>query len=73
MRVTLLETEGLATVVNAETGIFGAGDTTANAARDFLAALHEHLDVLTRQERLSDELQRQLGTIQSYLPVPDDG
>ena len=72
MWLTLLEEEGLTTVVNAETGVFGAGDTAANAALDFLAALHEHLDVLMRQERLSNELQRQLDIIQSYLPVPSD-
>jgi hypothetical protein len=73
MRVTLLEEERLVTIVSAETGVFGAGDTTADAARDFLAALHEHLDVLMRQERLGDELQRQSDILQTYLPVPSAG
>jgi hypothetical protein len=73
MRVTLLEEEGLITVVSAETGVFGAGDTTANAARDFLAALREHLEVLMRQERLGEELQRQSDILQTYLPVPTAG
>ena len=43
------------------TGIFGSGPDPNEAIRDLFAALHEHRDVLERQESLSPGLQEQLG------------
>lgn len=48
------------TVRDLETGIFGAGDTPSEALLDFQRAAREHLDVLQRQESLSDDLAAQL-------------
>jgi hypothetical protein len=48
------------TVTNGETGIFGTGATPDDAFSDFAHALREHLDVLERQEALTQALQAQL-------------
>jgi hypothetical protein len=42
------------------TGIYGWGQTLTAAIADFRQAVHEHLDVLERQEALSDDLRWQL-------------
>jgi predicted RNase H-like HicB family nuclease len=54
------EHDGYWTVHDVETGIFGSGETQEAAREDFERALHEHLDVLERQDSLSDELTAQL-------------
>lgn len=54
------ESDGVWTLADRETGIFGAGPDQDSAARDFAAALREHRDVLERQATLSEELQAQL-------------
>lgn len=54
------EVDGVWTVRDLETGIFGTGSERATALDDFEAALREHLDVLERQPALSEELQAQL-------------
>ena len=56
----LEEHEGLWTVRDLETGIFGSGHDPQAALVDFEAALHEHLDVLERQPALTAELEAQL-------------
>jgi hypothetical protein len=43
-----------------ETGIFGRGDDPLSAVRDFARATADHLDVLERQEALSQGLTAQL-------------
>jgi hypothetical protein len=48
------------TVADQETGIYGAGASPSEALDDFLRAVKEHLDVLERQELLSDDLTAQL-------------
>lgn len=54
------ENEGLWTVRDLHTGIFGAGDDVDTATDDFHLALREHLDVLERQPDLSEGLEAQL-------------
>jgi hypothetical protein len=49
------------------TGIFGFGSDANQAARDLVVALHEHRDVLERQEALSAPLQEQLGYLRDLL------
>ena len=48
------------TVIDRRTGIYGAGDTPIDALDDFRRAAMEHLDVLERQDSLSDDLTAQL-------------
>lgn len=48
------------TVSDRHTGIYGAGDTPSEALQDFRRAVTEHLDVLERQDVLSDDLAAQL-------------
>lgn len=55
------------TVRDVETGIFGAGASDADALRDYVLALHEHRDVLERQDALSDDLARQLAYVKRVL------
>jgi hypothetical protein len=47
-------------VRDVSTGVFGHGETVADAVKDFLHAATEHLDVLERQSALSDGLSAQL-------------
>jgi hypothetical protein len=47
-------------ICDPETGIFGSGPNEPSALSDFEQALRDHLDVLSRQEALSPELQAQL-------------
>lgn len=49
------------------TGIFGYGSDVKEAARDLATALHEHRDVLERQEALSPALQEQLNYLRELL------
>lgn len=49
------------------TGIFGFGDDVKQAGRDLVAALHEHRDVLERQDALSPALQQQLDHLRDLL------
>jgi hypothetical protein len=63
----LEEHDGYWTVRNPETGIFGSGADPRAAFDDFENALREHLDVLSRQDSLSDDLQAQLRYLQQRL------
>lgn len=56
----IADTDGLWTVRDIATGIFGSGSSEAEALRDFYSALFEHRDVLERQSELSDDLAAQL-------------
>lgn len=49
------------------TGIFGQGDSFEDAAEDFGRAVREHLDVLSRQDALSDDLARQRDYLRARL------
>lgn len=56
-----IERDGDAWIIHDRvTGIFGAGESPSEAIRDFQRATTEHLDVLERQDSLSDDLQAQL-------------
>jgi hypothetical protein len=55
------------TVVDRETGVFGVGDDPSAAIRDFLRAVAEHVDLLERQDSLSDELEAQLIYLRARL------
>jgi hypothetical protein len=55
------------TVVDRETGIFGHGDDLLAALRDFDRAAVEHLDVLQRQESLTDELTAQVAYLRQRV------
>lgn len=52
-------------VRDVETGIYGAGETPSEALLDFQRAVLEHLDMLQRQESLSDDLLAQLQYLQA--------
>jgi predicted RNase H-like HicB family nuclease len=58
--VTLEEHNGYWAAADPETGIFGSGPDVLSAVQDLQQALQEHLDVLGRQEALSDDLAAQL-------------
>jgi hypothetical protein len=55
------------TVVDRETGIYGAGATPEDALDDFRRAAIEHLEVLERQDVLSDELAAQYEYLRERL------
>lgn len=57
--------DGYWTVHDPATGIFGSGSDQGAARLDLQHALHEHMDVLNRQDVLSPELSAQL----AYLRV----
>lgn len=67
IRVDLSNEDGLVILVDPATGIFGAGESSADAVRDLSAALIGHRDVLQSQANLSAELQRQLHVLNAYL------
>ena len=49
------------------TGIHGVGQEPSEAVHDFARALAEHLDLLSRQDDLSDDLRGQLAYLQLRL------
>lgn len=55
-------------VVDLPTGIWGAGSDVNAAMRDFRVVAREHLDVLERQERLSEELVAQRHYLRERIP-----
>lgn len=55
-------------VVDLTTGIWGAGSDVNSAMRDFRAAANQHLDVLERQGRLSEELVAQRDYLRERIP-----
>lgn len=63
----LEEVDGIWTVRDLQTGVFGTGADRQAALEDFDAALHEHLDVLERQPSLSEALQGQLHYLRGRL------
>jgi hypothetical protein len=63
----LTEHDGYVTVEDPVTGVFGSGETVLAAARDFRAALEEHVDVLSRQESLAEPLRHQLAYLLEIL------
>ncbi len=67
VHVRIQHEEGHTSIIDTKTGVFGIGETLAAATIDFRTALLEHLDVLTRQPMLSEDLQYQLETIRTYF------
>lgn len=63
----LEEHVGYWTIRDGFTGIFGSGATPEAAYEDFQRALREHLDVLSRQDVLSDDLSAQLAYLRHRL------
>lgn len=59
--------DGLVTLQDPFTGIFGSGADETAALLDYRAALDEHLDVLSRQERLTPGLAAQLAYLRDVL------
>jgi predicted RNase H-like HicB family nuclease len=55
-------------VEDADTGVFGAGDSFYEAVKDLREALQDHLVVLTEEDSLSPNLQHQLDVLRSYFP-----
>lgn len=55
------------TVADRDTGVFGSGTTLFAAVQDFSEAVREHVDVLERQEELSDALAEQLRYLHTRL------
>jgi hypothetical protein len=66
-RWTLARTENGYIASDTLTGIFGFGPSAKEAARDLGDALHQHRDVLERQEALSPALQEQLDYLRDLL------
>ena len=54
-------------VLDRVTGIHGVGQEPSEAVQDFARALAEHLDMLSRQDDLSDDLRGQLAYLQLRL------
>ncbi|HZR93953.1 MAG TPA: hypothetical protein VFA44_16270 [Gaiellaceae bacterium] len=67
LRVTLERDDDVWIVTDQVTGIHGCGPEASEAVNDFGRALQEHLDVLERQDRLSDDLTRQLTYLRSVV------
>lgn len=68
LRVVVEHLEGGTTVVREQAiGIYGAGATIWDAWADFRAAVEEHVDVLERQDALSDVLAGQLAYLRARL------
>ncbi len=61
--------DGLWTVTNPETGIFGSGPDKESAFEDFEHALLGHLTTLLQSDSLSDGLRAQLGYLLTRLRV----
>lgn len=57
------------TIEDRPTGIHGFGDTPSDALADFRSAAAEHLDVLERQDALSENLRQQLDYLRDRLTV----
>ena len=62
-----VDADGFWTVLDPETGIFGAGDAAEAAQVDFEQALRDHLAVLEGQDALSDGLAQQLAYLRRRL------
>ena len=60
LNVELRHDHGYWIVWEVETGIFGQGEDVLGAMRDFERAVSQHLDLLERQDALSEELSWQL-------------
>lgn len=56
-------------VRDSETGIYGTAEDVLGALKDFFRAAAQHLDVLKRQEALSDELSWQLAYLRARVPT----
>jgi hypothetical protein len=61
------KTDGGFVVVDELTGVFGSGADANSAIQDVFAALHEHRDVLERQDALSPALEEQLRYLRELL------
>ncbi len=59
--------DGYVTLHDPFTGIFGSGADEPAALIDYRNALYEHLDVLSRQERLTPGLAAQLAYLRNVL------
>lgn len=55
------------TIEDRPTGVHGFGETPSDALADFRAAAAEHLDVLERQDALSEGLRLQLDYLRARL------
>jgi hypothetical protein len=65
--VELRRENGYWLVRDVEIGIFGYGSDVLEAMRDFKRAVEQHLDVLERQDALSEELSWQLGYLRARV------
>lgn len=63
----LVEQGSAFVATEAQTGLFGVGPTFAAAVNDLRAALVEHLEVLSADDALADDLRRQLAFLRSHL------
>ena len=63
----IYETADDVAIEDPATGVFGAGDSLPAAMADFSNALQDHLEVLSEQDALSPDLQRQLDLLKSYF------
>ncbi len=60
-------TEGQVIIVDAVTGVFGSGDDAESAISDLLAALRDHLDLLSGEAALSPDLRKQVEYLRRHL------
>lgn len=67
LRVVVEHVGDMTVVREVAVGIYGVGPNIWDAWKDFRAAVQQHLDVLERQEALSDALAGQLAYLHARL------
>lgn len=70
LHVLIHEAEDGVALVDADTGIYGSGDTLLEAMQDLRHTLQRHLAVLAEDDALAPSLQCQLEILRSYFNTP---
>ncbi|MGP4026146.1 hypothetical protein [Actinomadura sp. 3N407] len=68
--VFVQQSDGLTSLADTATGVFGVGVTLREAVVDLHAALREHLEFLSEQPALSPELEYHLRELRTYFDTP---
>lgn len=68
--VFVQQSDGLTSLADSSTGVFGVGETLRDAVVDLRAALREHLEFLGEQPALSPELEYHLRELRTYFDTP---
>ena len=65
--VKISQEDGIWLVVDRATGIFGSGDTAAEAVDDFRIAIRDHLETLEEEDALAEPLRWQLDYLRARI------